>query len=343
MITDLQNHTGASARELGRLLGLGYRRLLRWRQRAALGRPALAWPGPKKAEPLPLEELRREIAALRHGLRRSRGTLALYRQHRPAISRRALAALIAAERTARRLAARRRGQRVTWLEPNLAWVIDATEHGTDRWGRPLIVHAPQDLCSRFRFEPLTALESRGPAIARHLAALFRTHGAPLFLKRDNGSPFNHAAVDAVLAAHGVIPLNSPPHYPQYNGAVEKGIRDLQDALGECLSTAHCWQPDRLQPYLVAVHHHLNCRPRRSLQGRTACEAYHHLPRHRYGRRERSAIFDLIRTCALDSVRQLEKVDQRSLDAAWRHAAESWLRCQGLITVSLNPKTVTLFS
>ena len=45
----------------------------------------------------------------------------------------------------------------------------------------------------------------------HLAKLFRRHGAPLFLKRDNGSPLNHAAVNAVLAEFGVIPLNSPAH------------------------------------------------------------------------------------------------------------------------------------
>jgi hypothetical protein len=69
----------------------------------------------------------------------------------------------------------------------------------------------------------------GGSIAAHLEKLFREHGAPLFLKRDNGSPFNCHEVDAVLARFGVLPLNNPPYYPRYNGAEEKGIRDFKAA------------------------------------------------------------------------------------------------------------------
>jgi hypothetical protein len=35
--------------------------------------------------------------------------------------------------------------------------------------------------------------------------------------------------------------------------------------------------------------------------------------------------------------------QRDLRRSWRRAAESWLRRQGLIKVSINHKTVTPFS
>jgi hypothetical protein len=66
---------------------------------------------------------------------------------------------------------------------------------------------------------------------------------------------------------------------------------------------------------LAVHHELNCRPRRSLQGHTACEAYRHLPRHRYKRRQLHATFGWIRIRANDSIQQLEKIDHRSLNAA----------------------------
>ena len=75
------------------------------------------------------------------------------------------------------------------------------------------------------------------------------------------------------------------HYPQYNGAVEKGIRELKAALGECLPPAQRWHPAQLRPYLLAVQHALNCR-RRSLQGQTACEAYAHRLRHRCSQRAR---------------------------------------------------------
>ena len=343
MLKDLQSSTGTSARALSPALGLGYRRLRRWQQRAEAGEPVLRRPGPQKTGPLPLADLRHDIEQLRHGRQRSHGVLALQERYRPVISRRDLAQLVATERAARELARRQRGQRVQWHEPDVAWVIDATERGADRAGRKLMVHAVQDLCTRHRFAPLVAVESKGLAIARHLAGLFRRHGAPLFLKRDNGSPLNHAAVDAVLAEHGVIPLNSPVHYPKYNGAVEKGIRDLKDALGECLPQAQRWQPAQLRPYLLAVHHALNCRRRRSLHGQTACEAYAHRPRHRFNQRARHTVLALISLRAKASISQLERMDQRSVDAAWRHAVEAWLVCQGLITVSSTQKRVTLLS
>jgi hypothetical protein len=43
----------------------------------------------------------------------------------------------------------------------------------------------------------------------------------------------------------------------------------------------------------------------------------------------------MRVHAIDKIHQLEKRDHRSVLAAWRGAAESGLRCQGLITVSIN--------
>ncbi|MEI6860978.1 MAG: transposase family protein [Verrucomicrobiota bacterium] len=343
MLKDLQSSTGASARALSPVLGLDARRLRRWQQRAEAGEPVLRRPGPQKTGPLPLAELRHDLEQLRHGRQRSHGVLALQERYRPFLSRRDLAQLVATERAARELARQQRGKRVQWHEPDVVWGTDASERGADRAGRKLFVHTVQDLCTRYRFAPLVAVESQGRAIARHLAGLFRRYGPPLFLKRDNGGPFNHAAVDAVLAAYGVIPLNSPVHYPQYNGAVERGIRDLQQALGECLPPPQRWHPAQLRPYLLAVNQALNCRRRRSLHGQTACEAYAHRPRHRYNLRARHAIFALISLRAKDSISQLERKDHRSLSAAWRHAAEAWLVCQGLITVSSTQKSVTLLS
>jgi transposase InsO family protein len=339
MINDLQKETQASSRDVSSALGIGYRTLLRWRKRTSGGQPPLVPAGPKKTGPLPIEEVRREIEAMRHGPRRSHGVCALQARYTQSISRRALASLVADERRRVNHERRQVSKRVTWKEPNLAWAIDATERGQDEHGTRLYVHAVQDLCTRYRFTPLVAVESKGEAVAAHLQSLFRRHGAPLFLKRDNGSPLNHAAVDRVLAENGVIPLNSPAYYPKYNGAVEKGIRDLKDALGECLPQAVRWQPKQLRPYIMAVHHALNCRRRRSLQNHTSNEAYQQQPRHRYSRRSRHATFGWIRTHAKDSIEQLEKTDHRSLNAAWRHAAETWLRCQGLITVSINKKVL----
>jgi len=339
MIENLQQQSDLSVRETSEALGLGYRRLLRWRQRTEAGVPALVPPGPKKTGPLPLEAVRAEVAALRHRRRRSDGTTAMYHRYQGVISRRELARLVAEERGKQEHERRRLYRRVDWHVPNVAWAIDATERGRDRQGHRLFVHATQDLCSRYKFAPLVALESKGPAVADHLEKLFRRHGAPLFLKRDNGSPLNCAEVDAVLASYGVIPLNSPAYYPRYNGAIEKGIREMQEALGTCLVRPVRWQPKALLPYVVAVQHALNCKPRRVLHQHTACEAYHHQPHAHYAKRERLAIFEWIRVHANDRINQLEKIDHRSVHAAWRRAAETWLRCQGLITVSINQKVL----
>jgi hypothetical protein len=47
----------------------------------------------------------------------------------------------------------------------------------------------QDPASRYRFRRLVSGQLDGRQIAIHLESLFRQHGAPAFLKRDNGSSF----------------------------------------------------------------------------------------------------------------------------------------------------------
>jgi hypothetical protein len=148
MINELQGRTEANTREMSSAVGIGYRTLLRWRKRVGAGKPALTPPGPKKTGPLPLEEVRREIEALRHGRRRSRGVCALVARYEPSISRRGVAEMAARERAKRNLERRQVCKHVTWKEPNLAWAIDATERGKDQQGERLHVHAVQDLCQR---------------------------------------------------------------------------------------------------------------------------------------------------------------------------------------------------
>jgi hypothetical protein len=36
----------------------------------------------------------------------------------------------------------------------------------------------------------------------------------------------------VLARYGIMPLNSPPHYPPYNGGMECAVRELKTPLRE---------------------------------------------------------------------------------------------------------------
>ena len=83
----------------------------------------------------------------------------------------------------------------------------------------------------------------------------------------------------------------------------------------------------------------NCNPRRSLGGHTAAEAYNHQPRSLFGIRERHDTFEWIKARSNATIQDMEKLDRRRVRAAWRFATETWLRCQGLITVSINKKVL----
>lgn len=340
MSQQIQTASRLTTRELSQRLPLSYATLLRWRRRARHGEPLLRPPGPKKLGPLPFEQLRQEVEQLLHKKKRSGGSGALYTKYREAISRRDLHRLINEQRRHQVQQRRRRLTRISWKEPNLAWSIDATEYGRDKTGRKLYLIATQDLASRYSLEPLVTIDPSAQEVAAYLHQLFQRHARPLFLKRDNGSLFNNQWVDELLANECVLPLNSPAGYPPYNGAIEKAIRELKEQLTPCLpTTITIWQPSAIDPLVRAAAHLRNCRPRRSLAGRTAAEVYHHQARSRFGRRQRHTTFEWITMHANATIRNLEKPDQRSLNAAWRRAAQTWLRRQGLISLSTNPKVL----
>ena len=219
MIEELQKETGGSNRQVAHAIGLNYRTLLRWQKRASAGEAVLARPGPKKRGPLPLAEVRAEIEACVTAANEAWGDGTYRPVHAGRLPARAGVSLVAAVRHERNRQRQQVCKHVSWKEPNLAWALDATERERDLLGKKLLLHEVQDLCSRYRFDPLVALESKGEAVARHLEALFRKHGAPLFLKRDNGSALNHEAINEVLARHRVI-----LEQPRSLSAVQRGDR-----------------------------------------------------------------------------------------------------------------------
>lgn len=221
-------------------------------------------------------------------------------------------------------------KRIDWLHPGVCWSIDATEYG-DQQIIPVL-----DLHSRYRCQPLVSDRLEGNQIARHLEKLFRQHGPPLFLKRDNGSVFNCEAVDEVLARFGVLPLNNPPRFPRYNGAKEKSIRDLKTALDRRLQSS-LPVSSALGLTVELTVHELNHQTRRCLNGRTACAVFHDdAQRLRWNQRQRKEIFRLLLGQFGAMIGKSANGDHPLKPAtAWRVTVESWLRCQGLINVRLN--------
>ena len=323
-INAAQNRTALSRRAL--LAGLPRATIQRWRARARASQPLLQRPGPKKPHAPDWPALLASIRALSHGRQRTAGTTRLHVQHRGEISRRDLQQLVQEERDHRLHIM----SRIHWLRPGTAWSIDATEYQ----GRTLVPLV--DLASRYRFNPLVSLRQHGSEIAAFLDAAFRQHGPPLFLKRDNGSPFNCQQVDAVLAQHKVLPLNSPPYYPPYNGAMEKAIGDFKRRLSARLKVGA--EVPLLTAAVESTTHELNHERRRSLQGKTACELYHDPAlRLSLNRRSRDELLRLLTTTFRANLQSMAATDQHTVATVWRRTVEAWLRCQGLIQIGPNSK------
>src|SRR3974390_950547 len=303
--------------------------VLRWRARAKAGVPLVDKAGPKKKEPLDLQAVRRKIEELDHGRQRSAGTTALYEQLADAISRRRFQQLVAQERQNKLDDMKR----IQWLLPGAAWSIDTTEYGPDK----IKITPLRDLASKYQLPtPLVQPQEDGAKIALYLDLMFKREGPPMFLKRDLGSPLNCHQVDEVLERHCVLPLNSPPGYPRYNGAMERGMRDLHAALDQRLLS------DLQLPLSVEVElttHQLNHRPLRSLGRQTPCFVYHDPARRlQLHGASRQRIFREVFEQFWHYVQCMQERNRHTTNAAWRLVVETWLRRQGWISVTEKPQT-----
>jgi transposase InsO family protein len=114
-----------------------------------------------------------------------------------------------------------------WQVPGAVWAMDFSEATQRIEGKDRYLLAVRDLASgqQVLWWPTPAINTEETLAA--LAYLFATHGAPLVLKMDNGSPFCAMATLTLLHQAEVIPLFSPPRTPRYNGAIEAGIGSLK--------------------------------------------------------------------------------------------------------------------
>jgi len=289
------------------------------------GEPPVGVPGPKKVEWPDYGELAREIGRLRHGWKRTKGTGALILRHRAGVSRRHLQRMVAAERQERRRERERQMTRILWLFPNLAWSMDDTE----RHGKRHCLHTVQDLASRYKFPPLAGPLPHGEQVARHLESLFEQYGTPLFLKRDNGPNLNQAAVDDLLEERLVIPLNSPPYYPQYNGAIERTQRDYQHRLDKSFPKDYEQQNQQVCGQLAT--HDMNHQPMACLSGRTPCGVLFGGGAITFNLRQRKEALTWIQDRILAIIEQTQPINTSSIQAAWRATCLNWLLLNGLIT------------
>ena len=331
VIDQMKEKTGMPYQEICSAVGLSYPSFTRWRIRREHDAPLVRQPGPPKVKPPDLACLSHDIAQLSHGQDRTQGTGALYAHYAPNISRRDLQTMVEAARHDQNTAHRQNLRRIRWNVPNLAWSMDPCEYREDLSEKVYLNHM-QDLASRYKFSPMTGDIPCGEEIAGYLAAAFDRYGAPLILKRDNGSNLNHVAVNQVLSDYFVLPLNSPVHYPPYNGAIEEAQTELKNGLKTKLAHKPGCPREHLDAYASSVEHDLNHQQRPCLNGRNACQVYF-AGKRTFTRWERRDAYVWI----MDMRNDILRSDGVQPQAAWRIAVEAWLRRKGYITVTIQGK------
>ncbi|HVX15392.1 MAG TPA: transposase family protein, partial [Pirellulales bacterium] len=113
-----------------------------------------------------------------------------------------------------------------WTTPGTVWAMDFSEAPRPIDGIYPYLLAVRDLASSYQLLWLPVRTPSADEAIQALRSLLATHEAPLVLKTDNGSAFIAEDTASFLRPFGVNLLFSPPHTPEYNGAIEAGIGSL---------------------------------------------------------------------------------------------------------------------
>lgn len=326
----LRQETEQSYRELCPFTGLPYSTFMRWQGRIARGKEVVRLPG-LRPPVLSMEEekdLAQAIARLHHGRVRTAGTGALHRLWKGRISRRDLHRRVSEYRREMQGKKRREMTRIRYLMPGAIWTMD--DMGTCRRGK---IHHVRDSASRYDLTLMAASRLPGKEVARNLEELIVLHGPPLVVKRDNGSNLNAEEVNEVLDRHAIIPLNSPPHYPRYNGQIERGQGEVREELNAFPEGVPIVSPEG-KVRLSMVKESLAHRRRPCLGGQTAAEAFlagrERMFWYNYDRRK--AALESIEMTRAEIVHQEGTQTERAAAGAWRRAVETWLLQEGVIAI-----------
>lgn len=299
--------------------------------------PTVGQPGPRVTSPEAIARLETECAMQVHGAKRSAGTTMLYSKFKGVVSRRDLLHKVAEARRHRNAQYRRNQYRLSWRGSGVAWAMDDTEYKTTQ--QTYYITNVRDLGAQYVMEPMVkATVASGAEIASNLERLFMAHGAPLFLKRDNGSNLCSHEVNEVLARWLVLPLTSPPHHPQFNGAIEWSQGQLKAEIDHILEDrGNCVDDVSLHAKLAS--HSINHRCCQALHGQCPCYSRNTSLVH-FGRNERRSMLDWINEIAeAIFLERGPNVDRR---AAWRQAVTRWLTSNGLLTIKKAKQVSTDF-
>lgn len=338
MFTQYHREHKFSLRRLCEAGHVGYGSFLRWQHRWNDGRPAVLEPGPQPVGLLDMAAVEEQVENLHHCNRRTHGTGQLYEELRGVISRRKLQALVKETRDDEKADRRAAQWRLEWnTSSGRVWAMDTKEIAMDD-GRKVWFQTIRDLGSRYTLGPCALHHPDGQDIAAWLEAAFEKHGAPLFLRMDNAANENCPAVMAVLARHWVIPFNSPPYYPRYNGGVECAQREIEEGFEDWTAGLSALPAEHIPAYANATINDLNHRKRPILGGRHACQVFTRNAGHAIlnpGKRM-EVVHDLT-VLAASLLDEETAGSPHQVRKAWRRAVEWWLEKDGVFRVVQNPE------
>lgn len=295
--------------------------------------------GRKTLPPMDHYQVRKEIHNLKHGEKRTAGTEALKEKYHGIISRSELNRLISEVREEVKKGRRDNMTHITWDCPHMVWSMD--DFMFPFKGIVFYVHQVQDLTSKYKFEPIISTEPiTGEEVAGNLEKLFKLYGAPLFMKRDNGSNLNHIAVIDILQESRVIPLNNPAYYPQFNGSMERAQGEVKEELDNLI-----WEFENPDSFGFAVKQavtNINHKPRPSLQGAWSCSVWQLHANVRFSKQQRFDAYCEIYQLALDIEKEVTYNDKELMRCkSWRKAVQTWLHVNGHIIMKRNGKVLPI--
>jgi len=283
-------------------------------------------PGPRVTTAEALRSLESECASIGHKATRS-SSGSLRTKYYSTVSRRDMEAKIKESRRQHNAEYRRGLLDLEWHGSGIVWAMDDTEYGIS--DTKYSIHNVRDLGAQYVMEPIVSAKmASGSMVAANLEKLFHAHGAPLILKRDNGSNLCCEEVDAILAKWMVLPLTSPPYCPKYNGAIEWSQEQLKSEI-ELIIADMGTSIESVSLRAKLASHTINHRESPSLSGRCPCHSLALTQKH-FSRNERRIIKDCVEQ-ERDIIfqRMGPKQDSR---AAWRQAVTQWLTSNGLLSI-----------
>jgi putative transposase len=212
-----------------------------------------------KARPRANDELLAELVALaqanpRYGYRRAWALLRRKRTvNRKRVHRLWKRAKLQVKRIKRPRARRERPPPMAAAYPNHVWAYDFLQD-QDMHGRTFYILTVMDEFTREGLAIAVAEATSAEWVLAVLEELIVLHGAPAYLRSDNGAEFVALAVQVWLTRHRVRTLYIDPGCPWQNGKEERFNGTVRD---ECLNMELFASPIEARVRLEAFRHHYN--------------------------------------------------------------------------------------